>query len=213
MWASLVDSDHEITVAWHDVYLQRNNKLVWDETVKIMQGLFNDLWANQDVVSVNHVVDFTLPVGCLIDCFITMFRFVPYPGLYRLHFSLLGLQVCTYNHIFIFSFADTFFRIWKKRFVERGWHNYSSWPYDDLQKCSAHRYQWFHSKADGSWLGVGPDSPTAEGQTWVWRATCASPEFSMFLVHFWGDRCVDVYGGNATRTSNDGREDGTTWSI
>ena len=53
-----------------------------------MQGLFNDLWANQDVISVNHVVDITLPVGSLIDHLI-----VPYPGLYRLHFSLLELQV------------------------------------------------------------------------------------------------------------------------
>jgi hypothetical protein len=32
-----------------------------------MQGLFNDLWANQDVISVNHVVDITLSVCCLID--------------------------------------------------------------------------------------------------------------------------------------------------
>ena len=31
-----------------------------------MQGLFNDLWANQDVISVNHVVDITLPVSSLI---------------------------------------------------------------------------------------------------------------------------------------------------
>jgi hypothetical protein len=69
------------------MYLQRNNKLVWDETVKIMQGLYNDLWANQDVISVNHVVDLTLPVGYLIDHPIATFRFVPYPGLYRLHFS------------------------------------------------------------------------------------------------------------------------------
>ena len=52
-----------------------------------MQDLFNDLWENQDVISVNHVVDITLPVG-LIDHFI-----VPYLRLYRLHFSLLELQV------------------------------------------------------------------------------------------------------------------------
>ena len=57
-----------------------------------MQGLFDDLWANQDVISVNHVVDITLPVGCLpvINHFI-----VPYSEswLYRLHSSLLELQV------------------------------------------------------------------------------------------------------------------------
>ena len=53
-----------------------------------MQGLFDDLWENQDVISVNHVVEITLPVGCLIDQLI-----FPYPKLYRLHFSLLELQV------------------------------------------------------------------------------------------------------------------------
>jgi hypothetical protein len=41
-----------------------------------MQGLFNDLWANQDVISVDHVLDITLLVGCLIDHLI-----VAYPGL------------------------------------------------------------------------------------------------------------------------------------
>ena len=57
------------------MYLKRNNKLVWDETVKIMQGLFNDLWANQDVISINHVVDMTLPVGYLIDRLVATFFF------------------------------------------------------------------------------------------------------------------------------------------
>ena len=33
-----------------------------------MQGLFNDLYADQDVISVNNVVDITLQVlGCLVD--------------------------------------------------------------------------------------------------------------------------------------------------
>ena len=53
-----------------------------------MQGLFNDLWANQDVISVNNVVDITSHVGCLIDHLI-----VPYSGFYGLHFPLLELQV------------------------------------------------------------------------------------------------------------------------
>ena len=115
---------------------------------------------------------------------------------------------------YFFSFTDTFSRIRKKCFVERGWHDYSSWPYDDLQGCSARRYQWFHFKVDGAWLGVGPDAPTAESQAWVWRATCASLKFSMYLVHFRGDRRVlEVYGGNDTWTSSGGREDGATWLV
>lgn len=47
-------------------FSDRNNKLVWDESVKIMQGLFNDLWANQDVISVNHIVDITLPIALFV---------------------------------------------------------------------------------------------------------------------------------------------------
>ena len=65
-----------------------------------MQGLFNELWANQDVISVNHVVDITLPVGFLIDYLI-----VPYPVHYRLHFLLLELQVWT--PILYFHFGNT----------------------------------------------------------------------------------------------------------
>ena len=52
-----------------------------------MQSLFDDVWANEDVISVNHVMDITLPVSCLI-----VYLIVPYPGLYRSHFSLLELQ-------------------------------------------------------------------------------------------------------------------------
>ena len=52
---------------WHDVRLQHNNKLVWDETVKIMQDLSNNVWANQDVISVDHFVDITYSVCYLID--------------------------------------------------------------------------------------------------------------------------------------------------
>ncbi|KAF8811212.1 cytochrome P450 [Phlegmacium glaucopus] len=43
-------------------FSDRNNKLVWDETVKIMQGLFNDFWKDQDIISVDHCLDITLPV-------------------------------------------------------------------------------------------------------------------------------------------------------
>jgi len=42
--------------------LQRNNKLVWDETVKIMNGLFSDFWMDRDVINIDHAVDLTLPV-------------------------------------------------------------------------------------------------------------------------------------------------------
>jgi hypothetical protein len=143
-------------------------------------GLFNDLWANQDLISVNHVVDLTLPVRCLIDHLIATFRFVPlsYSGLYRLHFSLLEAGAAG-MHIQLPFFSILWLtRIWKKCFVGRGWHGYSSWPYDDLQRCSARRYQWSHFMADGSWLGVKPDCGKL---SLGWRATCASPKLITFF--------------------------------
>lgn len=42
---------------------QRNNRLVWDETVKIMYDLFDNVWADQGVVTVDHALDVTLPVS------------------------------------------------------------------------------------------------------------------------------------------------------
>ena len=43
--------------------VQRNNKLVWDETVHIMQDLFDNVWGGQDEIAVSQVVDeVTLPV-------------------------------------------------------------------------------------------------------------------------------------------------------
>ena len=41
---------------------QRNNKLVWDETVRIVLDMFDNVWKRADVISVDHVVDITLPV-------------------------------------------------------------------------------------------------------------------------------------------------------
>lgn len=42
---------------------QRNNKLVWDETLQIMRGLFEDVWGDRDVITVDHCVEITLPVS------------------------------------------------------------------------------------------------------------------------------------------------------
>ena len=41
---------------------QRNNKLVWDSSVQIMNGLFTEVWADKDTISVDHAVEITLPV-------------------------------------------------------------------------------------------------------------------------------------------------------
>lgn len=36
--------------------------MVWDETIKIMTDLFENVWGQQDTITVDHCVDVTLPV-------------------------------------------------------------------------------------------------------------------------------------------------------
>ncbi|KAF8801152.1 cytochrome P450 [Phlegmacium glaucopus] len=47
-------------------FSERNNKLVWEETVTVMQSLFNDLWKDQDTISVDHCLDITLKEDTII---------------------------------------------------------------------------------------------------------------------------------------------------
>ena len=42
--------------------IQRNNRLVWDETSLIMLDLFDNVWIDQDEIVVDHCVDITLQV-------------------------------------------------------------------------------------------------------------------------------------------------------
>jgi hypothetical protein len=41
---------------------QRNNKLVWDETIRIMEDLFDNVWGDRSEIVVDHFADITLPV-------------------------------------------------------------------------------------------------------------------------------------------------------
>ncbi|KAF8903954.1 cytochrome P450 [Gymnopilus junonius] len=47
-------------------FSDRNNKLVWDETVKIMNDLFTEVWMDKDVITVDHCVDITLPIALFV---------------------------------------------------------------------------------------------------------------------------------------------------
>ncbi|TFK26968.1 cytochrome P450 [Coprinopsis marcescibilis] len=47
-------------------FSDRNNRLVWDETVRIVSELFSDVWGDKDSVSVDHAVDVTLPIALLV---------------------------------------------------------------------------------------------------------------------------------------------------
>ncbi|KAF8493438.1 hypothetical protein F5888DRAFT_823490 [Russula emetica] len=42
-------------------FSERNNKLVWDETTRIMTDLFNNVWGDKSEIVVDHCVDITLP--------------------------------------------------------------------------------------------------------------------------------------------------------
>lgn len=49
--------------------LQRNNKLVWDETRLIMQDLFENVWGDKPEIVCEHAVDITLPVRASLPVF------------------------------------------------------------------------------------------------------------------------------------------------
>jgi hypothetical protein len=44
---------------------QKNNKLVWDEAIRIMMDMFDNVWGDRSEVVVDHCMDVTLPVRSL----------------------------------------------------------------------------------------------------------------------------------------------------
>jgi hypothetical protein len=47
------------------LYFQKNNNIVWDETIWIMMDMFDNVWGDKSEVVVDHCVDITLPVRIL----------------------------------------------------------------------------------------------------------------------------------------------------
>ncbi|KDQ58619.1 hypothetical protein JAAARDRAFT_176655 [Jaapia argillacea MUCL 33604] len=47
-------------------FSERNNRLVWDETVRIMVDMFDNVWHNEKEVVVNHCLDITLPIALFV---------------------------------------------------------------------------------------------------------------------------------------------------
>lgn len=41
-----------------------NNKLVWDETIRVINDLFDNVWGNQDEITVDHILEVFMPVRC-----------------------------------------------------------------------------------------------------------------------------------------------------
>lgn len=94
---------------------QRNNKLVWDETMKIMNELFTEVWAGKDTISVDHTEAMTLSVWTVCNIFST-FSFMLN---IRLPSSSLPLQVITISLLFHTILTITY-RIWAKNVMARG---------------------------------------------------------------------------------------------
>ena len=47
-------------------FSERNNRLVWDETMLIVQELSEVLWAGKQEVAVDNIVDLTVPMALFI---------------------------------------------------------------------------------------------------------------------------------------------------
>ncbi|OJT02991.1 Cytochrome P450 4A4 [Trametes pubescens] len=47
-------------------FSERNNKLVWDETFRIVDEMFQDVWGDKDIVEIDHVMDLTVPITLMV---------------------------------------------------------------------------------------------------------------------------------------------------
>ena len=47
-------------------FSERNNRLVWDETMSIMRELCEDVWAGKNTISVSNIVDLTVPIALFV---------------------------------------------------------------------------------------------------------------------------------------------------
>ncbi|KAF9263883.1 cytochrome P450 [Marasmius fiardii PR-910] len=68
--SNIIASEGEIWKKYRKIaspaFNDRNNKLVWDETVKIMIGLFDSLWLNQEAATVDDCIELTLPIALFV---------------------------------------------------------------------------------------------------------------------------------------------------
>lgn len=47
-------------------FSERNNRLVWDETISIMRELCEDVWAGKSAVPISSIVDLTVPIALFV---------------------------------------------------------------------------------------------------------------------------------------------------
>jgi hypothetical protein len=83
---SEVRSEHMSSPIKSERNYQRNNKLVWDETIRIMMDMFENVWGDRSEVVVDHCLDVTLPVRFL------WLRLCPYPKhLHQIALFVIGV--------------------------------------------------------------------------------------------------------------------------
>ena len=93
--------------------VQRNNVLVWDETVRIMNDLFDNVWGDRSEVVVDHCVDITLPVRFLLLRLGPFFNITP-----RLRSSSSVSQV-VYTRPGRYSLMTTDTRVWPSGLMDQ----------------------------------------------------------------------------------------------
>ncbi|TDL22814.1 cytochrome P450 [Rickenella mellea] len=47
-------------------FSERNNRMVWEETVNIVNGMFDTAWKDKTIIEVDHCVDITMPLALLV---------------------------------------------------------------------------------------------------------------------------------------------------
>ncbi|EJF57962.1 614/534 cytochrome P450 [Dichomitus squalens LYAD-421 SS1] len=47
-------------------FSEKNNRLVWDETAKVLDDVFQNVWGDRDVVELDNIMDLTVPVTLLV---------------------------------------------------------------------------------------------------------------------------------------------------
>lgn len=51
-----------VSVACCDRRVKPNNKLVWHETIHVINDLFDNVWGNRDEIAVDHIREVFMPV-------------------------------------------------------------------------------------------------------------------------------------------------------
>ncbi|KAI0940039.1 hypothetical protein AcV5_001254 [Taiwanofungus camphoratus] len=72
-------------------FSERNNRLVWDETVRIVMDLCNDVWRGQDEIVIDNIVDLTVPASHLRRRYVSVFWHFSRPAFFQMALFVIGV--------------------------------------------------------------------------------------------------------------------------